>query len=153
MGINVRTKGQTGEREIADMLNLIIFNVMKELEYPEEECLRGLSTVQRNQMQTAIGGNDLTNCLGLSIEVKRQEQLSLNTWWKQTMEAAATNNEMPVLLYRQNRKKWKARTFVWVNLPDGKHIRVIGEFDEDHFKAWFKEWARTAILNGAEVRA
>ena len=78
MGINIRQKGQNGEREVADMLNGIIYLAMRELEFPEEECLKGLKTVQRNQMQTAIGGNDLTNCFGMSIEVKRQEALSVN---------------------------------------------------------------------------
>jgi len=152
MGINIRAKGQQGEREIADMLNLIVYTVMKELEYPEDECLKGFKTVQRNQMQTAVGGNDLTNCFGMSIEIKRQEALSVNTWWAQCLAAAERNNEMPVLMYRQNRKSWHVRTFVWVNLPGAKHIRVVGEFDIDSFKNWFKEWVRLKLLEGAEVR-
>lgn len=153
MGINIRQKGQQGEREIADMLNLIVYTVMKELDYSEDECLKGFNTVQRNQNQSAVGGNDLTNCFGLSIEVKRQEQLSVNTWWAQCLAAAERNNEMPVLMYRQNRKAWRIRTFVWVNLPGAKHIRILGEFDIDSFKNWFAEWVKLKLLEGAEVRS
>lgn len=153
MGINIRAKGQSGEREVADMLNFIIYQVMKELEFPEEECLKGIQSVQRNQNQSAVGGNDLSNCLGLSIEVKRQEQLSVGTWWRQCVAAAERNNEMPVLMYRQNRKPWRVRTYAWINLPDGKHVRAEVEFDVDTFKAWFREWARASIMQGKEVRS
>lgn len=152
MGINIRAKGQQGEREIADMLNLIIYRTMQELGYSEEECLKGISTVQRNQNQSAVGGNDLTNCFGMSIEVKRQEQLSVNTWWAQCLAAAERNNEMPVLMYRQNRKAWHVRTYGWINLPGTKHIRVVVEFDIDSFKTWFAEWVKLRLLEGAEVR-
>jgi hypothetical protein len=152
MGINVRTKGQQGEREVADMLNLIIYQSMKKLGYPEQEALRGMTTVQRNQMQSAVGGNDLTNCLGLSIEVKRQEVLAVPTWWRQTCAAAERNNEVPVLMYRQNRKAWKIRTKVWVNLPHGGQIEVIADMDLDGFKAWFANWAEVSIASGAEVK-
>lgn len=152
MGINIRAKGQQGEREVADMLNGIIWRVMTELGYSEEDCLKGIQTVQRNQNQSAVGGNDLTNCFGMSIEVKRQEQLSVNTWWAQCLAAAERNNEMPVLMYRQNRKAWHVRTFVWINLPGTKHIRVIGEFDIDSFKTWFAEWVKLKLLEGYEIR-
>lgn len=152
MSINIRAKGQNGEREIADILNLIIYTTMKEMGFPEAECLKGMTTVQRNQNQSAVGGNDLTNCMGMSIEVKRQEALSPGAWWKQCVAAAERNNELPVLLYRQNRQPWHVRTYAWVNLPDGKHIRVIVEFDMPQFKVWFKEWVRTKLLEGGEVR-
>jgi hypothetical protein len=152
MGANPRTKGQSGEREIADMLNGMIYTVMKELGYPEDECLKAFQTVQRNQNQSAVGGNDLTNCFGMSIEVKRQEQLNVNTWWAQTLASAERNNEMPVLMYRQNRKAWRFRTFVWLNLPGSAHVQVVAEFEEDSFRNWFKEWVRTKLLQGTELR-
>lgn len=153
MGINIRQKGQEGEREVAKLLNGIIVEVMRELEFPEEQIAAAATTVQRNQNQSAVGGNDLNNCLGLSIEVKRQEQLSVGTWWQQTLKAAERNNEMPVLIYRQNRKPWRIRTFAWINLPDGKHIRAVVEFDKDTFIEWFRAWARAALLAGEIVRS
>jgi hypothetical protein len=152
VAINIRAKGQTGEREIADMLNYIVYKLMKELKFPEQECLKGISTIQRNQNQSAVGGNDLTNCFGLSIEVKRQEQLSVNTWWKQCITAADRNNEMPVLIYRQNRKSWHVRTYGWINVSNSKHIQTVVEIDLDTFKECFMQRVRAYLLDGGEVK-
>lgn len=148
MGINIRAKGQTGEREIADMLNFIIYTTMGELGFTEEECLKGFKTVQRNQLQSAIGGNDLTNCYGLSIEIKRQEQLAVGTWWKQCVASAQREKEIPVLMYRQNRKPWKVRTYVWLALHDGSALQVEAEFDIETFKTWFAQQVRIKLIQG-----
>jgi hypothetical protein len=153
MSINIRAKGQNGEREIADILNETIYSVMKEMGFPDADCLKALTTVQRNQNQSAVGGNDLTNCMGMSIEVKRQEAIAAGAWWKQCVAAAERNNELPVLLYRQNRKPWHVRTYAWVNLPDGKHIRVVVEFDMPQFKEWFRQWVKAKLLEGEQVRS
>lgn len=150
--VNPRDKGANGEREIVDILNFEIYSALKELEFPEYECLKGMRTVQRNQNQSAVGGNDLSNCLGLSIEIKRQEDLSVGSWWAQCLAAAQRNNEMPVLMYKQNRKPWRIRTFGWVNLPDSTHLQAIVEFDIDTFKSWFRKWAKAKILSGELVR-
>ncbi len=155
MGIDVRAKGQSGEREVADMLNFIIYKAMQRAGYPEAECLKAMSTVQRNQNQSAVGGNDLTNCLGLSIEVKRQESLAVPQWWRQTVAAAQRNNEVPVLIYRQNRKPWHVRLPIMIATPgeiaQGR-LCTVGEIDIESFKAWFAEWAFQAIQLGKEVR-
>lgn len=155
MGIDVRAKGQQGEREIADMLNYGIYSAMKRMGYPESDCLRGMRTVQRNQMQSAVGGNDLTNCFGLSIEVKRQETLAVPQWWKQTVAAASRNGEVPVLIYRQNRKAWHVRTRMWLPLDPlgGAQVAVIAETDIGSFAQWFGLWVEKALKNGAEVCA
>ncbi len=155
MAINARTKGASGEREIADLLNFQIYSVMKKLGYNEADCLKAMTTVQRNQNQSAVGGNDLTNVLGLSIEVKRQENLSIPAWWRQCVAAAERNKEVPVLIYRQNRKPWHIRTLLWAQVPGqvaNGYVQVVGEMDLDGFKAWFAEWVRQSLLNGAEVR-
>jgi len=153
MGINVRQKGASGEREIADAMNYILYQVAKELEFPEEQCLKAMSSIQRNQNQTAVGGNDLTHTLGLSIEIKRQEQLSLSTWWAQCAAAAQRHNELPVLIYRQNRKPWRVRTLVWLPLPNNRQVQVIGEFSYEEFKEWWRNWARAQLMAGAEIRS
>lgn len=153
--VNARDKGQGGEREIADMLNYIIYSTMKKMAYPEAECLKGMRTVQRNQMQSAVGGNDLTECMGLSIEVKRQEALSIPAWWRQTVAAAERNKEVPVLMYRQNRKSWHVRLPIWIPLPANPfqgQVAVVGEVGIDEFKAWFAAWVETKLRNGYEVR-
>lgn len=101
--INVRTKGQTGEREICKFFNDIYKEVYEALNIPFPEK----DIAQRNQNQSAVGGCDITNTCFYAVEVKRQEQLSINTWWKQCVVSAVELNKFPVLMYRQNQKKWK----------------------------------------------
>lgn len=86
-----RNKGQSGERE----------------------CLRwfeakfGLPRLSRNHSQTESGGADCLELPGIALEVKRQETLHLDMWWKQAVDQAVTAQRMPVLAYRQNRKQWQ----------------------------------------------
>jgi len=61
MGINIRQKGQEGEREIQRALEPIIRKVMSEGGFP----LPDKAIVQRNQNQSAVGGSDLSNTFGL----------------------------------------------------------------------------------------
>lgn len=143
--IHIVNKGKTGEREVADAMNYCVYLAMQELGYPKEECLKGMSTIQRNQIQTAIGGSDLIGCFGLSIEVKRQETLNIPIWWRQCETAAKRDSAIPVLIYRQNNKPWKVRTYLWIPLPDGHQVQTIGEFDWDTFRFWFKEWVRSSL--------
>ncbi|MCU7836140.1 MAG: hypothetical protein KZQ83_12940 [gamma proteobacterium symbiont of Taylorina sp.] len=89
MGKMQRNKGAAGEREVAKILN--------------EEL--GIELV-RNLEQTRNGGHDLIGLDGWAIEIKRQEQLSINTWWKQTVDQAERIGEKPALFYRQSRKPW-----------------------------------------------
>lgn len=150
--INVRQKGAGGEREVADAMNFALYRVRKVLGYPESEIYNQATCVQRNQNQSAVGGQDLVNTLGLCIEVKRQEQLSINTWWAQCVESADRVSEHPVLLYRQNGKKWKCLTLCYVEAPNKKFIRVRAEFDWEQFLSWWELWAKEK-LESVEVRA
>lgn len=158
MTINIRAKGASGEREVANMLNAIIQEVMVGMAYPPEQVAAAAKCVQRNQNQTAVGGCDLTNVFGMAIEIKRQEQLSVGTWWKQCLAAAERNNELPVLMYRQNRKAWHVRTYAWLALPGGdpgaysRQQQIVAEFDIDTFKAYFRNWVKGKLEQGWEVK-
>lgn len=150
MAIHVVNKGKEGEREVAKILNGIVAKVRDELKLPQFATRDEL--FQRNQNQSAVGGSDLSNPLYLDIEVKRQEQLSINTWWKQCTEAAARSGGIPVLIFRQNRKPWRVCMLADIPLqPSGASAyRTLGpcrvEIDLDTFKAWFKtyytDWAK-----------
>lgn len=144
MAINIRQKGQEGEREVQRALEPIVRKLMGEfgMQVPEKPI------IQRNQNQSAVGGSDLSNTFGMAIEIKRQEQLSVGTWWAQCVKAAAENNECPVLLYRQNGKKWRCRTLVWLYLPDGAQMQTIAEFGWDEFLEWFTQWVRRKLIAG-----
>ena len=140
--INVRTKGAEGEREVAKMLNAIVATVRREQDLPQYSIEDEL--FQRNQNQSAVGGSDLTCPMPLEIEVKRQEALSINTWWKQTIVSANRTNGIPILIFRQNRKKWRVCMLADIPLfPMGSNSyqSIAGqrvEMDLDTFKGWFK---------------
>jgi len=139
--INIRNKGANGEREIADALNVQVY-----LAYQEMGILMPSTTVvQRNQNQSAVGGQDLVGTYGFAIEVKRQEQLSINTWWKQCVTSARNLNEVPVLLFRQNKSPWRCILESNVSIGTGSSIVVRSEISYDDFKAVFREKVKRSL--------
>ena len=56
-------------------------------------------------MQTADGGYDVLGLDGWAIEVKFQEKLSIEKFWKLTVEQA--NDKKPVLFFRKSREEWR----------------------------------------------
>jgi len=84
-----RNKGQRGEREIIELIRMATGITMK-----------------RNLNQVRNGGHDLIGIDGIAIEVKRQEKLAINSWWSQTEKQAKVTNAIPILAYRQSKKKW-----------------------------------------------
>lgn len=111
--INIRQKGANGERELATELNTAINVVKMQLGLP----ITADPIVQRNQNQSAVGGCDLVGTFGFAIEVKRQEQLNINTWWAQCLKSAEDLSEVPVLIFRQNGKKWRVILLADVPVP------------------------------------
>ncbi len=135
MSINIRAKGANGEREVADDLNLII-----NMQLTTAGLNRSAKPViQRNQNQSAVGGSDLTNPFNLCMEIKRQEALSVNTWWKQCETAAKEFGGEPILIFKQNRKPWRVVMYAHLQFPghDSSYSRVRVELSWDDFKAWF----------------
>lgn len=156
MSINIRTKGAEGEREVIRMLTPIVQEVMVAMAFPPEDIEAAEKMIQRNQNQSAVGGCDLSNVFDLAIEVKRQEQLAIGSWWEQCVKSAQRNNELPVLMFRQNRKPWRIRTYGFLHTPgkDGGWAshQIVAEIDEKTFKAWFREWVTNKLLNGYKVK-
>jgi hypothetical protein len=151
--VNIRQKGFNAEREMATLLNGLVMAVMRELGFPEDAILKASTTIQRNQNQSAVGGSDLSNTFGLAIEVKRHEDTSgINGWWKQCCAAAERNGELPVLLYRQSRSKWRCQTLVQLDCPIGDGRMVRAEFDYETFQLWFKDWIRVKLRQGEAIR-
>jgi hypothetical protein len=150
MAINIRTKGATAERGIADDLNLIINMVRLELGIP----VPGKPTVQRNQQQSAVGGCDLVGTFGLAIEVKRQEALSIGTWWAQCVKSAEALDEIPVLLFRQNKSAWRCIIRVNVPMPGASsHVVTRGEIPYDVFKDYFRLIVKRELRKTVPVSA
>ena len=88
-----RTKGQSGEREIA--------GIVREL--------TGWDV--RRRVRQHDGDSDLEGVPGWSVEVKRHrtaERGEIARWWAQCVRQAA--QALPVLFYRPDRDSWRA---VW----------------------------------------
>ena len=156
MSINVRTKGQEGEREIAKILNSIVAKVRDEFKLPQ--YAKEDELFQRNQNQSAVGGSDLSNPLFLEIEVKRQEDLSVGSWWTQCITSAKRTGGIPILIFRQNRKKWRICMLVELPLfPENckKYLAmpwVRAEIDLDTFKQWFKMYYTEWVKHNADLK-
>lgn len=150
MGINIRAKGQTGEREIANALNPIVLELLAKYGFPLPPADK--PPIQRNQNQSAVGGADLVGTFGLAIEIKRQEALSVNTWWKQCAAQAANAGEVPVLIYRQNGKPWRVVTNGGLYLPEATMAKLSRvEIDWPAFLEWFREWVSLKLENRANT--
>lgn len=145
--INIRQKGANGERQLAAQLNEIVNALLLKHGLP----VPGKPVIQRNQNQSAVGGNDLSNTFGLGIEVKRQENLNVEAWWRQCVDAAARNHEFPVLVYRQNKSAWRVVMSVWAQLPEGAGsaaAQMRAEIKWETFLGWFKLWVDKKLSNG-----
>lgn len=93
MGKMQRTKGAAAEREFAALVHNELVDVV-------------VNRPERNLNQTRGGGHDLDGLPGVALEIKRQEQLSVNAWWHQACKQAQVVDLLPVLAYRQSRKPW-----------------------------------------------
>jgi len=96
--VNPRTKGQTGEREFARWMKLKLH-----LEHEPQRCLEQVRFKGGGRIQQ---GMDLVGCPPFCVEVKRQEKLSLRSWWCQAVAATTPEYPHPVVAFRQNRGKW-----------------------------------------------
>lgn len=127
-------KGKRGERELAHKFIEIMETVEQEL------GLLGASIeVKRNLQQSIDGGHDIVGIPVIAVEVKRRETLDLNSWWKQTV-SQAPSGEMPVLIYRQNRKAWRVMSFTLLNAPPYAAKRwIVSDYTLDDFFSWYRE--------------
>lgn len=98
-----------------------------------------------------MGGCDLTGTFGFAIEVKRQEALSINTWWAQCVKSANERSEMPVLLFKQSHQKWRCIMNVEVVVSENVRAHVRGEINYEDFKSVFRLRVIDSIRKHAPV--
>ena len=143
MSINKQVKGKVGEREIKDAF----IELMRKAE--QSTGRTGVSeNVKRNTLQSDRGGDDIVGIPLLSIEVKRQETLNVNTWWKQCLDNAIKQRAQPVLIYRQNRKAWRVVTYAVLQQPRFASMSWTRcEMTLEDFMQWYdaiyREWLWT----------
>ena len=101
MSAMCRTKGQTGEREIAALVgDLIGWNVRRRVRQHDDDS--GLEGVP-----------------GWSVEVKRTGgagRADIARWWQQTSARARKAAKLPVLFFRVDRDQW------WAVWPLAAHL-------------------------------
>lgn len=132
------SKGKRGEREVVKLLQPIVDKVFGD---------RGLEIPKmfRNQNQSALGGYDIDGIDWLALEVKRQENLSINSWWKQAVRQASME-QVPVLIYKQNHKKWKVQMFGYLDCG-GMRVKTKVEITLEAFLIYF-ETRMVQVLEG-----
>lgn len=80
-----RNKGANAEREVVRILNEHGFAARRGQVFNHEP--------------------DIVSDLPFHFEVKRQETLKINDWWKQAESAAV--NRTPLVIFRRNNEQWK----------------------------------------------
>lgn len=137
MAIDVRGKGQRGEREAAALLTLWALPVT---------MAAGVDDIsfERNLIQSRCGGYDVVGLEWLALEVKRHENLQVPAWWRQTLRQAGPG-QVPFLMWRQNRTAWRFR----LKLPATHCGYVVDwgmvlDLDLENAKTWFQHelWFR-----------
>ncbi len=123
------SKGKRGEQEVVRLLQPVVDRVCE---------ARGLDSIKlfRNKNQSALGGYDVDGIDWLALEVKRQENLNLNSWWKQCVRQAGVE-QVPVLIYKQNHKKWKIQMFGYLDC-DGLRVKTRVEITLEAFLVYFE---------------
>lgn len=138
--INVRSKGQRGEREIVDLLQCLIDPIRSKYHLTPV-------ILQRNALQAHLGGADLHGLDGFSVEVKFQESAFQAAWWRQCLEQAnksrhgdANANAVPILFFRGSRQPWVVMFRAFVNSPlDRDQVEMDVTTSLADFISWFNE--------------
>lgn len=151
--VNIRVKGASEEREVADALNYRASLAFAAVGVPFSWKDNG---AQRNQLQTAVGGCDLTQTWGLAIEIKRQEQLSINTWWAQCEASANRLQQEPVLIFKQSRVARRVIMYGWLMYPnvlpgEVPWKRVRTEITWEAFLDFYQERVRRMLIAQMEA--
>lgn len=151
MAIHVADKGKEGERELVRILAAVIERVIADNAYDPDTVATLRAAPQRNQNQSAEGGGDI-NLLGISFEVKRQEQLSVNTWWRQCCVSAQRNKDVPVLVYRQNRREWHVVMMAHLYVSPTMQLPTRVTTDMHALEVWFYQWVKERVRLGEMPR-
>lgn len=153
--INVRAKGQRGEREVVGMLQIIVDRVITDINREIDlEISQGVTVrvekrpdphqILRNQLQSAVGGSDLVGIDWLAPEIKYQETENLRSWWDQTVRQTKSG-QIGVLIHRANNQKWRVRMVGKLALDDGRHVTCPVDITIDAFLLWFEHEFRIRL--------
>jgi hypothetical protein len=109
-GAMSRTKGQTGEREVAAIIRELTGHDV------------------RRRVRQHRSDADLEGLPGWSVEVKRHAATppgKLGEWWAQTITQARDAQTLPVLFYRADRAGWRCVWPAALHMPDRPTISAV----------------------------
>ncbi len=118
------SKGRRGEQEINRLLQPVIDSIYSEFSLPAPQ-------LYRNKNQSHKGGYDIDGISWLAIEVKFQETFNLSKWWEQTL-SQASEDQVPVLIYKKAYVKWRVRMFGYLDCGDTR-VKAIVDISIDDF--------------------
>lgn len=131
--VNSRSKGQRGEREVAAMLNGIAAAVAARLSCPAP-------VMSRNLVQTQNGGHDLVGIDWIAVEVKfYKETQQLDQWWAQAVRQGERVNAEPVLIWKNNGRKWRVRMYGRLTIEPGRRLKTPVDISYEAFALWFEK--------------
>lgn len=114
--MNSRAKGAKGERELANLLKS-----------------QGHNTKRGQQFCGLNGDADVVGIDNIHIECKRVERFTDESALQQS-ERDARENEIPVVIYRRNRERWKVllrqdiADIIWRKLTDKQKSEILKEW-------------------------
>ena len=142
-----KQKGARAEREAIQLLQPIVDKVYFQygLEAP---------TLQRNQMQSHMGGFDIVGVEWMALEIKHQETLHVNQWWAQTKRQAG-KSRVPILMYKVSRVGWLVlmRARLPIQGMEGGGIRVSATVTLENFLAYFEARTRQSLEQKRNMEA
>jgi len=131
-------KGKRGEREVVQLLQPVVTRVY--LDAGKEP-----PTLQRNTIQSHMGGFDLVGLDWLAPEVKRCETLNLNAWTEQCIGQAKVG-QVPVLFFKQNNQKWRVMMHSILVTGGASNFKVWSEIKLDDFLVYFEYKLKHEVL-------
>lgn len=141
-------KGKRAERTVASALNPILERLVASV---------GCDPVKlkRNLAQTQQGGFDLEGLPWIAIEIKHHKQVSLGSWWQQTLRQSGRDMagapvvgmtvREPVLIWKQHGGKWNVRMFGRLEIEPGRRLRTAVDISWDAFLVWFEKRAEVEL--------
>ena len=129
MALNSRAKGQRAERKAIELLQPVVNKIF--IEHGKQP-----PALERNLMQSMKGGYDIVGLEWLALEVKHHETLHVADWWNQACRQSK-ENQIPVLLYKQNRVVWRVVLYGFIHSGERK-VKCPCDVGIDAFLLWFE---------------
>ncbi len=140
-GLHSRNKGKRAEREVVKLIQPLVDRAFT-------DAGRVAPLVQRNTIQSHVGGADLVGVPFLAIEVKHCEIFCLPAWWRQTCEQM--DGRLPLLFYRKNHVEFRCRVVWAARMPVNDRWATDDYSDVDLWLGLLWLYWRLCEFTGAE---